>query len=467
MALPKDFLNKGDYESRPMSNFQKRGDDLKNGFASRFGGGMSLGGFSPATQIAQTFGSNVDIGEMIKKVVTTDTKNISTGIASALDNKAGGDGESEKTTMPEDEALKFINQVSKNEDKKQDTPEAVKLSANRFLGGDFSEENLYTPRPPELTPDPTIAGGAAALQTTSNATMSALQGVQIPEALRALMDTQRMANLQQFRPNVPEEPTIEPPPIPPTLVEEPEPTPPPIPEKEDKVSGQFQDVVGKIFGKESDDVPDDYKLSELNVTYKKVQPTEPDEELDSVDVTATVAQQKEEPTATEVPEEPGPTVDQRTPSYYEDDEEDSNDPWERFKRMYESFYSPDTNKSAYSAAVKSFAGSKDMTSQQQVQLGQKQAVSRVEDYKSDLMSNTDQILRAKAEKDNLRDFTNMAADRTKEITTQQPLILNRTNTVIAKDPGGSRTSRVFTDDNTFSRLSSNDAQHPQYARVNF
>ena len=64
-----------------MSNFTQRGESLRNSFAERFGGGAFVG----TSKIAETFKD--DTGDMVNKVVETDTKTINNMIASALADK--------------------------------------------------------------------------------------------------------------------------------------------------------------------------------------------------------------------------------------------------------------------------------------------------------------------------------------------------------------------------------------------
>ena len=89
--------------------------------------------------------------------------------------------------------------------------------------------------------------------------------------------------------------------------------------------------------------------------------------------------------------------------------------------------------------------------------------AKIDNKPSGTMSNTDKILNAKAEKDRLSDFDrsiNVARDNDKQ--DKSPVYINNSTVVAAKSAEDSKTKRVFTDDNTFSRLSSYDAHHPNY-----
>jgi hypothetical protein len=78
-----------------------------------------------------------------------------------------------------------------------------------------------------------------------------------------------------------------------------------------------------------------------------------------------------------------------------------------------------------------------------------------------MTSDTEEILRGVSEKEELlANNNNDDMSKVKEIIA--PLILNNNKTITARDMGESRTGRVFSDDNTFNRLSSADSNHPQY-----
>jgi hypothetical protein len=51
---------------------------------------------------------------------------------------------------------------------------------------------------------------------------------------------------------------------------------------------------------------------------------------------------------------------------------------------------------------------------------------------------------------------------TQEDKPSQPIVINNSKTITTRPQGDSRTGKVFTDDNTFNRLSMADSNHPQY-----
>jgi len=75
-----------------MSSFTQRGENLRNSFAERFGGG----GFVGTSKVAETFKD--DAGDMVNKVVETDTKTINNMIASALADKVKEEVKKEEPT---------------------------------------------------------------------------------------------------------------------------------------------------------------------------------------------------------------------------------------------------------------------------------------------------------------------------------------------------------------------------------
>jgi hypothetical protein len=330
---------------------------------------------------------------------------------------------------------------------------------------DLEEARLYSARSPELSIDPTMTASAAALNDISDFARNSAFGQSIPDALRAIMDAQNTNFTGMVQPNDfdPSELQLDPSLIP---GNEPDLTPPSADTQSDP--NQFQDIVGKLFGREQDDVPEDYKLSELNLSYKKVTPEDPEQleevvvsgtrgneedQLDEVGVGGTRVSEGEADDQPDVTPRADTTMD-------EEDDYDPNDPWERFKRLYTEFYAPGTYKQVSSLMKdkEEEVKAKGLSAIGRFSLPKTQDVTT-----SGLMQNTNKILQGQAEKERLKDFSNAMNKSIDNIAQQQqqPVVINN-NTTAPMNNNQSKTQRVFTDDNTFSRLSSYDAQHPKY-----
>ena len=448
-----------------LNDFQRRGEELRNGFAQRYGGGSTA-----ASRVTETFSSPEDVQEMIKKVVTTDTKDIGINISNAFNNKIGeqnfsgptpsysrASDNTERTTMSGESALEFLNDMATTQEK-----QTSYTSPTQSL----EDARLYSARAPELTVDPTMTASAAALDGINDFTRNFAFGQSLQDNLRAIMDANGGAfplpdqpiDMSQFA-NM--EPTLGDGDFTP-LNPEPEPTTNTQPDP-----NQFQDIVGKLFGEEQDDIPPDYKLSELNVSYKKITP-EDDEQLDEVVVSGTRGGDDEQldetvVSGTRASEGDGdgqPNVTPQADVMDEEDDYNPNDPWERFKRLYTEFYAPGTYKQVSSLMKdkEEEVKAKGLSAIGRFSLPKTQDVTT-----SGLMQNTNKILQGQAEKGRLQDFSTAMNKSIENIAQQQqqPVVINN-NTTAPMNNNQSKTQRVFTDDNTFSRLSSYDAQHPKY-----
>lgn len=469
-----------------LTDFQMRGEELRNGFAQRYGGGTRA---TAASRVTETFSSPEDVQDMIKKVVTTDTKNIGINISNAFNSKIGeqesagptqsysrATDSTETTRMSNEGALNFLNDVV-SEEKSQNNQSSYTAPTQQM---DLEEARLYSARSPELSIDPTMTASAAALNDISDFARNSAFGQSIPDALRAIMDAQNTNFTGMVQPNDfdPSELQLDQSPLP---GNEPDLTPPSADTQSDP--NQFQDIVGKLFGREQDDVPEDYKLSELNLSYKKVTP-ENDEQLDEVVVSGTRGgeedqldevvvggtrnreddQSDEGGGDTNVSEggagdQPDVTPRANTPVDEEDDY-NPNNPWEVFKRLYSEFYAPGSFKQVSSLMKdkEEEVKTKGLSAIGRFSLPKTQDVTT-----SGLMQNTNKILQGQAEKERLQDFSNAMNKSIENIAQQQqqPVVINN-NTTAPMNNNQSKTQRVFTDDNTFSRLSSYDAQHPKY-----
>jgi hypothetical protein len=312
-----------------------------------------------------------------------------------------------------------------------------------------------------------MTASAAALDGISDFTRNSAFSDSIPDALRAIMDAQNGNFTGTEQPNEFDPSQLEPVP---TSDTQPDPN-------------EFQDIVGKLFDQKQDDVPENYKLSELNLSYKKVTP-ENDEQLDEVVVSGTRGgeedqldevvvggtrnreddQSDEGGGDTNVSEggagdQPDVTPRANTPVDEEDDY-NPNNPWEVFKRLYSEFYAPGSFKQVSSLMKdkEEEVKAKGLSAIGRFSLPKTQDVTT-----SGLMQNTNKILQGQAEKERLQDFSNAMNKSIENIAQQQqqPVVINN-NTTAPMNNNQSKTQRVFTDDNTFSRLSSYDAQHPKY-----
>jgi hypothetical protein len=452
-----------------LTDFQMRGEELRNGFAQRYGGGTRA---TAASRVTETFNSPDDVQEMIKKVMTTDTKNIGINISNAFNSKIGEQGSAdatssysraadstETTKMSGDSALEFLNDMVVEERKNNSNAPSQQM--------DLEGARLYSSRSPELTLDPTMTASAAALDGISDFTRNSAFSDSIPDALRAIMDAQNGNFTGTEQPNEFDPSQLEPVP---TSDTQPDPN-------------EFQDIVGKLFDQKQDDVPENYKLSELNLSYKKVTP-ENDEQLDEVVVSGTRGGEKDQLDEvvvggtrnreddqsdegggdTNVSEggagdQPDVTPRANTPVDEEDDY-NPNNPWEVFKRLYSEFYAPGSFKQVSSLMKdkEEEVKAKGLSAIGRFSLPKTQDVTT-----SGLMQNTNKILQGQAEKERLQDFSNAMNKSIENIAQQQqqPVVINN-NTTAPMNNNQSKTQRVFTDDNTFSRLSSYDAQHPKY-----
>lgn len=442
------------------SNFAMRGDFLRNDFANRYGGGKftpssqepayPATGFSSITgsaQASQMFRN--DAGDMIKKVVKTDSKTLNDQIASSLGDEVKDEIQSSPQsyskpnetvvtqTMKPDQLTDFVSRVQKNESAEQDFS---KETTNTATAEDFGMKNVAT-----------------ALRTTEDSTLDQI-----------------------------ENPTT---------------------------SQNFSNAVESIFGKK-DDVPKDYKMTKMDITYTKVEPSEDDfDEIDTVDVTGRV--QKSE--ANQNKAKQNRSAAEMTYS---------DNPWERFKSLYLDFYgygggstleqsetsSPEDDEfeEIESIDVVGKTGGEEEEDYDEIEsidvvgnvrnmkeedddfeeiesvdvVGKLSKTPNVNstaiptrsmtsenlyptateyDEPSNIIRDTNEILRGKDENASLTDLSNIV-DMLKEGQTFEappPMIINNNRTITATPMNESKTERVFSDDSTFNRLSFADSNFPQ------
>jgi hypothetical protein len=459
---------------RLRSNFADRGDFYQNDFSSRFGGGpfrnpfgspfaSSYGAsFPSAATIGNTFRD--DAGDMVKKVVSSDTKSINNSIAGSLNQRIQDQIEkSEPTyTKPGDvtaDAIMSMDQAEEFISKLQEDQESAK--------------RINTTR---LTEDSGIKNVAAALQTTEDSTLAGLGQFGLDsstlETLRNLnltgLDFSGVGMGAGYTPIEINQPITEADTTPDTAQ---------IP----AVSQEFNDVVSEMFDNQ-DAAPEDYKLSKLNVTYTKVSPEleEDDlEEIESIDVSGTLAGAKEEDDLDELESidvsgtlagDEDDEIDSVDVSGYREGEREGqgpdlgrdeyeygNDPWERFKALYADFYGGGRAGEVLSEYNRREAAGdfSSITSPKNLNL------RKESDTLSPMSQDANMILNAKREKDQLMAITDMMKT-TQEDKPSQPIVINNSKTITTRPQGDSRTGKVFTDDNTFNRLSMADSNHPQY-----
>lgn len=457
---------------RLRSNFAMRGDFLRNDFSSRYGGGgfgagfpgagISSAAFAGAAQAASMFRS--DAGDMVKKVVKTDTKTINDQISSTLNERI-----QEEIQKEEPSYTRPNERVASQEM----TPDQIQEFISRIQMGEQREDVISRTMNTRLDEDASMKNVAAALQTTEN---EALNQIQIPIPIN-------------FTPTTPA----------------PQPTPPPPPKP--VVSQQFTNMVGDIFGKK-DDAPEGYKMSKMDVTYTKVAAPEDEmEDIDSVDVTGRVVDQKRGTTQVK----PSPT-EQMAMNF------NADDPWERFKMLYLDFYgagpgSALTREPRQGAAPEPVMDEEEFEDIESVDVTGK-VRTEPEEYEdiesidvvgkvserptviepqpemrpavepqpeireyvqpqpavsefitpSDMMRDARDILSARDEREQMTDMTNLIdLMRTQvQIEPQPPVVINNNRTVTATPMSMPRTERIFSDDNTFNRLSLADSSHPSY-----
>jgi hypothetical protein len=423
---------------RLRSNFADRGDFYQNSFSSRFGGSPFGASIPSAATVGNTFRDNT--GEMVKKVVKNDTKKINNAIAESLNKRVQDEISNPEPTytkpnevsadamMSMDQAQEFISKIQAD----QETAKRINTTS--------------------LTEDSGIKNVAAALQTTEDSTLAGLGQFGLDSNTKMSAGYNQPITETDTTPDTAQIPAV---------------------------SQEFNDVVSEMFDNQ-DAAPKDYKLSKLNVTYTKVSPEldEDDlEELESIDVRGTLTGDEDDLeelesidvrgalTGDEDDLEELESVDvsgyregkgeEQGPDLRRDDYGD--DPWERFKALYANFYGGERAGEVLSEynrreAPEDFSS---ITSPKNLNL------RKESDTLSPMSQDANMILNAKREKDQLMGITDMMKTA-KEDKPSQPIVINNSKTITTRPQGDSKTGKVFTDDNTFNRLSMADSNHPQY-----
>lgn len=426
-----------------LSNFAQRGQDLRKGFANRFGGG-----FVGVSDISQTFQN--DAGDMINKVVETDTKTINNLINNSLSDRIQEEIRQDLPTYTRSNQSIAETQMS---------PEQAQQMFSSMIQDQETTKKEISPASPE---EYGMRNAAAALKTTEDATVNAVQNTTFdPKKLQAILDAARNASgftgltsglsplMFQTRNDA-----FQLPDKPPVQIE------PPAPKPEPQINQKFDDLIGDVIGKNTK-TPEDYQLSKMNVTYTKVTPQPDEETLDSVIVSAT-KEKKQQPRVYEPEPQPEPEPRPTEPSRpqvqpQQNEAEGDEDPFSKFKRLYTEFYGGDVGqvKALLSGRERKFTAD-DYKPQSLYSLD-------YDDKKRKIVKDTSEIIKAQASKFEMRDFAQMVNDNNVQNMNQQPMIINNNNTIVTPATEEASTGRVFNDDNTFNRQSSADSQHPNYS----
>jgi hypothetical protein len=458
------------------NSFAELGAELKNGFAQRFGG------FQGTPQVAGLFGT--DTNDMVKNVSEIDTKTINNMISSALDQKLN-----ETPSAPEPPATPTYS--------KPEIPKFGMGNISLFNSLQESYSNFKIPTP--LKEEAPVINAAAALNTTGEGVNAGILNSDLLTSLAGLANNPFISggfdisgarlgpNLYTPQPLAePEvkqelermpEPLAEPEvkqelettPIIPVQTTEPEVEPP---SEQPIITTQFNDTVTQLFDtiNENKDQNDEI-LESIDVIGRDVG-EQNDEILESVDVIGEEDGMKKDESSccTRLSKD----IDGLRTDIEEND--NSADIWERFKRLYVDFYTGGKDASSVLRDVNrgenSYYGEEpprsDRGSYDDLRTGDNELESidvigspQLSVRDNNMTSDTEEILRGVSEKEELlANNNNDDMSKVKEIIA--PLILNNNKTITARDMGESRTGRVFSDDNTFNRLSSADSNHPQY-----
>jgi len=420
-----------------MSPFAKKGDQLKNGFAKRFGGGT----FASA-DLVDMF--KPDASQMMKDAVGTDTKMINDMISSAIDERLGEMPEkAEEPTYSKQDIQFDPSQMPQSFSNLEDIQEAMRKTFNSGAQ------------------DPTMQNAAAALSTTDTGILAGLEGIAQEEPV--LEQTQVEPFVQPIIDSLVEQDFVQTP-----TDDTEQPTPSYINDKFNETLDNIYDEIEeiKVVGKTQDDTLDDiYDEIEGITVIGKTQDENIDdlsEEIESIDVEGLTDEEDIEDILVNGKREEESyckKVSQDVKELKEEtlDEKESDNPWERFKRLYADFYGGDS-------AGEILKQVKMREDAYDASLEESSAADLDESSMNPMTSDTQQILNAKKEKDDLDAFSEMLDDyksSTEEKKSSAPIVINSNRTITAK-AADSKTERVFSNENTFNRLAGADSNHPQY-----
>ena len=414
------------------SPFAMKGDELRNGFAKRFGGG-----YVGASDIMSSFKMNTE--DIVKNIIGSDTKDINNMISSAINDKIG-----EATQEPASTYAKSSDTT--------DTTNAPGLSAP------FNLDNLQEAIQKTYNSgaqDPTIQNAAAALSTTDSGVINGLDGLTYnpdlmnfdpanlgftPAVATTIPDTLfpegYLEQLQQqpIEPSV--LPTIDQP-----AIQEPPPTVKDV-GATSAINQQFNDTLDDMF----DEIED---IQVMGQTQSDAIDDMADE-IESISVNGSTLSDEIEDISVEgkTDQKSLRKVEKNVEQLTEDSEDDSNDPWEKFKALYADFYGG-KNAGAILREVKARENGYDTSDLEPTPL-------------NGMSSDTRDIINAKKEKDDLRASSkNKNQKQMSKSDRTAPIIINNNKAITAKT-SDNKTGRVFSDESTFNRLSTADSNHPQY-----
>lgn len=464
-----------------LNKFAQRGQDLRNEFANRYGRG-----FVGSYDISQTFRN--DAGDMIKKVVETETKSINDRINESLSEQI------------QDEIQKTDSSVTRYDQKKAETlmsQEQTQQLLSRMIKDQDTAKKMISPASKDET---AMRNVAAALKTTENATIETLVNNPAPQQsdqttesatvekyvnkpapqqsvpvfdstkLQSILDAARNASgftgltsgvspaMFKTRDDVelPKTPSPKR-----DDVELPKTPPPKAPPSKPTIDYNFNELIDQVIGKNTK-APEEYDLSKLNVTYTKVTPATDEQKFESVIVSGS----KEDPEQKKQEPDPEPKSDPKSAVERENSEKIMN-PFEIFRRLYAQFYGVDYDEvEKLEAQKKSTPGKSTSTIPEKTSTSVKtnQYSLNYNDIQRKATKDVADIIDAQSQKldmrPEMRDY-NMVDKNVDQSMDKRSTVVNN-NTYVTPANEERSTGRVFNNDNTFSRQSLADSQHPNY-----
>lgn len=449
------------------NRFAERGEQLRNGFSQRFG-------FQGTPQVAGLF--NADTSDLLKNVSGINTKTINNMISDALDQR--------------------MDEIPAVEPSYQKESSYTKAEIPSFSFGDTSYSNFLENIPTSIKlptavkDDNPVINAGAAFETTKDGMLTGLSGLSGLEGLNLNFDPGSfdfLKNIQQNNPLLQNFNTsaagfnssfASPTPIDYSEEESTEQIPTTYDYQSSSESNSDSEalkpedfipivpLIGDMFTEKMGDIEE--TLESIDVIGNSYDDGEFDEVLESIDVIGTTQDEMQDNMENE-----GSCcsrVSRDIDDLRSDIEDDtsSDDLWERFKRLYVDFYTGGKDASSVLREVnredRSYFDGESYSDTGYDNNKNLESIDVIgnEDLSvrsNNTMADTEDILRGMIERENLTS-ENDNITRVQEILT--PLIMNNNKTITTSKTGDSRTERVFTDDNTFNRLSSADSNHPQY-----
>jgi len=464
-----------------LNKFAQRGQDLRNEFANRYGRG-----FVGSYDISQTFRN--DAGDMIKKVVETETKSINDRINDSLSEQI------------QDEIQKTDSSVTRYGQKKAETlmsPEQTQQLLSRMIKDQNTAKKMIIPA---STDENAMRNVAAALKTTESATIETLTNKPAPQQSDQTTDSATIETLTNKPAPQQPDPVFDSAKLQSILdaarnasgftgltsgvspvmfktrddVELPKTPSPKEPPSEPTIDSNFNKLIDQVIGKNTK-APEEYDLSKLNVTYTKVTPDTDEQKFESVIVSGSkedTEQKKQEP-------DPEPKSDAKSAVEPQNSEKIMN-PFEIFRRLYAEFYGVDYDEVQKLEAQKKstpttdnqkiesviVSGSKEDTEQKKTPTSIKtnQYSLNYNDIQKKATKDVADIIDAQSQKlemrPEMRDY-NMTDKNIDQSMDKRSTVVNN-NTYVTPANEERSTGRVFNNDNTFSRQSLADSQHPNY-----